>query len=65
MASLSRARGVAPSPQVRPGQMIRRCDEPFPSQEFPWATLFAPTIVEGTQSYDGQLQMILTHDPTP
>ena len=34
-------------------------------QEFPWATLFAPTIVEGTQSYDGQLQMILTHDPTP
>jgi hypothetical protein len=33
------------------------------AQEFPWATLFAPTIVEGNQTYDGQLQMILTHDP--
>ena len=37
----------------------------YKGEEFPWATAFEPTIEEGLQSYDGQLQLILTHDPTP
>ena len=37
----------------------------YKGEEFPWATAFEPTIEEGLQSYDGQLQLLLTHDPTP
>jgi hypothetical protein len=37
----------------------------YKGEEFPWATATETTLEEGLQSYDGQLLMILTHDPAP